>query len=83
MRPLKHKGTDLFQKFQQELGSAIGAYITERKLREAKSLLRYTDKSLGEVSSYLCFFSQSYFHNVFKKVLWANAAGIPQWGGIA
>ena len=57
----------LFKKFQQELGGTIGAYITECKLREAKSLLRYTDKSLGEISNYLCFSSQSYFQNVFKK----------------
>ena len=57
----------LFNKFSGELGTSIGAYITERKLREAKSLLRYTNKSLGEISSYLCFSSQSYFQNVFKK----------------
>lgn len=59
----------LFNKFQQELGTTIGAYITECKLREAKSLLRYTNKSLGEISSYLCFSSQSYFQNIFKKHL--------------
>ena len=55
----------LFKKFQQELGMSIGAYITHCRLREAKSLLRYTDKSLGEISSYLCFSSQSHFQNVF------------------
>lgn len=37
------------------------------RLREAKSLLQYTDKSLGEISSYLCFSSQSHFQNAFKK----------------
>lgn len=57
----------LFQKFQKELGMSIGAYITHCRLREAKALLRYTDKSLGEISSYLCFSSQSHFQNVFKK----------------
>lgn len=57
----------LFGKFQQELGTTIGAYITECKLREAKHLLRYTEKPLGEISSYLCFSSQSHFQNVFKK----------------
>ena len=57
----------LFKKFQEELGISIGAYITECRLREAKSLLRYTDKPLGEISSYLCFSSQSHFQNVFKK----------------
>lgn len=57
----------LFKKFQQELGMSIGAYITHCRLREAESLLRYTDKSLGEISSYLCFSSQSHFQNLFKK----------------
>lgn len=57
----------LFRKFQQELGMGIGAYITQCRLREAKFLLRYTDKSLGEISSYLCFSSQSHFQNQFKK----------------
>ena len=57
----------LFGKFQAELGMTIAAYITDCRLREAKSLLRYTDKSLGEISSYLCFSSQSHFQNVFKK----------------
>ena len=57
----------LFQRFSRELGMSIGAYITLCRLREAKSLLRYTDKSLGEISSYLCFSSQSHFQNVFKK----------------
>ncbi|MBQ3029829.1 MAG: helix-turn-helix domain-containing protein [Agathobacter sp.] len=57
----------LFQKFKEELGMTIGSYITECRLREAKSLLKYTDKTLGEISSYLCFSSQSYFQNVFKK----------------
>lgn len=57
----------VFKKFQEELGISISTYITQCRLREAKSLLRYTDKSLGEISSYLCFSSQSHFQNVFKK----------------
>lgn len=57
----------LFRKFSGELGMSIGAYIILCRLREAKSLLRYTDKSLGEISSHLCFSSQSHFQNAFKK----------------
>ena len=57
----------LFKKFQQELAMTVGAYITHCRLQEAKLLLRYTDKSLNEISSYLCFSSQSHFQNVFKK----------------
>lgn len=29
--------------------------------------LTYSNKSLAEISSYLCFSSQSYFQNVFKR----------------
>ena len=57
----------VFRKFHEELGTSIAAYITRCRLREAVSLLRYTDKTLAEISSYLCFSSQSHFQNVFKK----------------
>lgn len=53
--------------FKTELDINIGAFITRCKLEEAKSLLAYSEKSLAEISSYLCFSSQSYFQNVFKK----------------
>lgn len=55
------------KRFKEELGINIGAYITRCKLEEAKSLLTYSNKSLSEISNYLCFSSQSYFQNVFKK----------------
>lgn len=57
----------LFKRFHQELGMGISAYILQCRLREAKFLLRSTDKSLGEISSYLCFSSQSHFQTQFKK----------------
>lgn len=55
------------KRFKEELGVNMGAYITRCKLEEARSLLSYSSKSLAEISSYLCFSSQSYFQNVFKK----------------
>ena len=57
----------MMRRFKEELGIHIGAFITRCKLEEAKSLLTYSDKSLSEISNYLCFSSQSYFQNVFKK----------------
>lgn len=54
-------------KFKKELGVTINEYITNQKLIEAKNLLKHTDKTLTEISYYLCFSSQSYFSNVFKK----------------
>ncbi|MCM1429986.1 MAG: AraC family transcriptional regulator [Muribaculaceae bacterium] len=53
--------------FKEELGINMGAFITRCKLEEAKSLLAYSKKGLAEISNYLCFSSQSYFQNVFKK----------------
>lgn len=53
--------------FKKELGFGINEFIMRCKLEEAKSLLTYTDKSISEISSYLCFSSQAYFQNVFKK----------------
>ena len=57
----------LSKKFKRELGFNISNFIMHRKLEEAKTLLRYTDKSVSEISAYLCFSSQAYFQNVFKK----------------
>lgn len=54
--------------FKKELGITPRAYIQKCKLEEAKRLLQYTDKTLSEISFYLCFSSQSYFQNVFKSV---------------
>ena len=57
----------LAKKFKQELGFDVSSFIMRCKLEEAKSLLTYSNKTLSEISSYLCFSSQSYFQNVFKK----------------
>lgn len=57
----------MMKHFKNELGIKMGAYIMRCKLEEAKSLLTYSDKSLVEISNFLCFSSQSYFQNVFKK----------------
>jgi AraC-like DNA-binding protein len=54
--------------FNENLGFNLGEYISHARIQEAKSLLRYTDKSLSEISNYLCYSSQSYFQNVFKKL---------------
>ena len=53
--------------FRKELGISPGSYISRCKLEEAKSLLMYTNMSLTEISNYLCYSSQSYFQNAFKK----------------
>lgn len=57
----------LSRSFKKELGFQMNDFIMRCKLEEAKSLLAYTDKSISEISNYLCFSSQAYFQNVFKK----------------
>ena len=57
----------LSRKFKQELGFGLNAFINTCKLEEARSLLAYSDRSLSEISSYLCFSSTSHFHTAFRK----------------
>lgn len=55
------------KRFRQETGESITDFIVKSKIRDAKRLLRYTDKTLSEISNHLCFSSQSYFQTVFKN----------------
>lgn len=55
------------KKFKKELGFNLNDFIMRKKLEEAKSPLSFTDKPISEISEYLCFSSQPYFQNVFKK----------------
>lgn len=64
----------LSEKFKRETGKTVGEYITECRMREAKSLLKYTNMSLAEISDYLHFSSQPHFQNVFKKVFGISPA---------
>ncbi|MGM9666363.1 MAG: helix-turn-helix domain-containing protein [Eubacteriales bacterium] len=57
----------LSTKFKEEAGINLNDFILQEKAEEAKRLLRYTDKSLSAVSSYLGFSSQSHFTRVFKS----------------
>lgn len=54
--------------FKKELNCTVPEYITRQKIFEAKKLLRFTDRTLSEISSLLCFSSQSYFQRQFKKI---------------
>lgn len=54
-------------RFKKETGKTINEYIIDKKLSEAKSLLRHTDKPLIYIAYTLCFSSQSYFQKLFKK----------------
>ena len=57
----------LSKKFKEETNENIAEYIIEEKINEAKRLLRYSNKTLTQISSYLGFSSPSHFSRVFKK----------------
>lgn len=57
----------LSTKFKAETGIALNEFILKEKIEEAKRLLRYSDKSVLAISSFLGFSSQSHFAQVFKK----------------
>lgn len=64
---LQRSRSFISRKFKEEMNIEISTYIMNKKLEEAQGLLKFTDKSISEISNYLCFSSQSYFQNVFKK----------------
>lgn len=59
--------TYVTKKFRQETGESITDFIIKSKIRDAKRLLRYSNRSLSEISTHLCFSSQAYFQTVFKR----------------
>lgn len=59
----------LSHRFKSEFGMTLGKYIQSCKLEESENLLKYSNKSISEISSLLCFSSQSHFQNAFKKKL--------------
>jgi AraC-type DNA-binding domain-containing proteins len=59
--------TSLSRKSKKELGIELSTYIRKCKMEEARDLLEFSNKSIGEISNYLCFSSQSHFQRSFKN----------------
>ena len=57
----------LSKKFKEETGQSLTDFILSEKTEEAKRLLRYSDKPLTAISTYLAFSSPSHFSRVFKQ----------------
>ncbi|MBR4442019.1 MAG: helix-turn-helix domain-containing protein [Clostridia bacterium] len=57
----------LSRRFTKEAGIPLAAFVRNEKVEEAKRLLRYTDKSVMAISTYLGFSSQGHFSGVFKE----------------
>ena len=57
----------LSQLFRKETGENIQSFIRDLRLREAKNLLLFTKRPIGDIAASLGFKTQSYFTEVFKK----------------
>ncbi len=55
--------------FKEETGVTVNDYITQIKMDEAKRLLRLSKKPLRAIAEQLGYSTQSYFQNVFEKVV--------------
>lgn len=53
--------------FKKEVGLSITDYVIKKRVEAAKNMLKFSDYSYSEISSYLSFSSQSYFIRVFKN----------------
>ncbi len=53
--------------FKSEMNMTASDYIRKVKIDKAKNLLRFSDFSLVEISSYLSFSSQSHFIKLFRE----------------
>lgn len=68
-RELYMSRTHLSARFHAETGETLATFITKEKMEEAKRLLRYSDKSMTAISSYLGYSSPGHFANVFRKTV--------------
>ncbi|MCM1133309.1 MAG: AraC family transcriptional regulator [Ruminococcus flavefaciens] len=66
---LKINPAYLSRVFRAETGMTFTDYVNRKKIEEATGLLSYSEYSDLEISSLLCFSSQSYFIKIFKKYI--------------
>lgn len=53
--------------FHKEEGLTFQSYLLEYRLQRSANLLRYSKRSIGEISTYCGFPSQSYYADMFHK----------------
>lgn len=68
-RELNVSGSYLSRKFKAVLDTSIPQFVSSLKIEEAKKLILFSEKTLSEISAILAFSSQSYFQQVFKRVV--------------
>ena len=54
--------------FKKETGSSISGYIRKKRIEAAQDMLKYSEYSCSEISSYLSFSSVSHFISLFRKM---------------
>lgn len=59
--------TYLYRIFYESFQMSVQDFILEQRLKKAKSLLRYSDSSVGLIAFSCGFENQSYFSTIFKK----------------
>ena len=57
----------LAMRFKQETGFTLTDYINSERMKAAQYMLKYTKKSISDISNTLGLSSQNYFQNLFKK----------------
>lgn len=57
----------LSARFKQETGETLTDFILQEKMEEAKRFLRFSDKTVTAIGSYLGFSSLGHFSRTFKK----------------
>lgn len=53
--------------FKKETGETVSEFIQKSRVKEAQSLLQYSEYSLMEIGEYLGFCSQSHFSKTFRR----------------
>jgi AraC-like DNA-binding protein len=71
----------LLKLFKRQAGMGVKAFIINRRIAEAASLLRHTDRSIAEICDMTGFNDQSYMTNQFRKTLNTTPKKYRQDGG--
>ncbi|MGN0558005.1 MAG: AraC family transcriptional regulator [Acutalibacteraceae bacterium] len=54
--------------FKEQYGTTINSYILNKRITKAKQLLRFTDKSIEQISDEIGIKDANYFSRIFKKI---------------
>lgn len=67
--------------FKKKTGKRFIDYVTERKIEEAKKLLRYSDEKIVDISQKLNYASMPHFLKIFRKYVGMTPTGYRRIGG--